>query len=272
MVESTFYFPTLTQNTGAGCRAVLVMNLLEIKNIQKSFGSTPVLNGISFSLAERQTLAILGRSGCGKTTLLKIIAGLVDPTPCPSPVGREIAQVILQNQDITTQTPQQRGIVYLYQEALLFPHLNVFENVAFGLRLRKLPKADIQQRTTHLLAALGLADHTQKMPTELSGGQKQRVAFGRALIVQPKLLLLDEPFGALDVETRSTMQILFKRIAAEQNIASIFVTHDLKEAILMGDQLGYMENGDLHIFNNLKEFAADPRTGMQAETEFWKNF
>lgn len=236
-------------------------NFLEVKSIQKSFGVTPVLNGISFGLVQHQTLAVLGRSGCGKTTLLKIIAGLLETD----------GQVILQNQDITRQPPRQRSIVYLYQEALLFPHLNVFENVAFGLRLRKLPDSDIQNRTDSMLVDLGLTDHARKMPTELSGGQKQRAAFGRALIVQPQILLLDEPFGALDVETRGAMQMLFKRIAAEQGITSIFVTHDLKEAVLMGDRLGYMESGKLFIFNNLKEFSEDERTGMQDEIQFWKN-
>ena len=236
------------------------MNLLAVKNIRKSFGASPVLNGISFALAEHQTLAILGRSGCGKTTLLKIIAGLLEAE----------GQVILQEKDISDQPPQQRGIVYLYQEALLFPHLNVFENIAFGLRLRKRPEAEIRQKVSVLLEDMGLQDHIRKMPTELSGGQKQRVAFGRALIVQPKLLLLDEPFGALDVETRGIMQVFFKRIAVELGITSIFVTHDLKESVLMGDRLGFMEQGNLHIFNDLNEFSSDDRTGMQAEIQFWE--
>jgi putrescine transport system ATP-binding protein len=236
------------------------MSFLEIHNLKKSFNSTAVLNGITFSLAERHTLAILGRSGSGKTTLLKILAGLLEGE----------GQVWLKGEDISKQTPQQRGIVYLYQESLLFPHLNVFENVAFGLRLRHLPKPEIQNRTEALLVGLGLTEHTRKMPTELSGGQKQRVAFGRALIIQPALLLLDEPFGALDVETRAQMQQLYKKVAVEQGITAIFVTHDLKEAILMGDQLGYMEQGNLHIFPDLQAFAADERTGMQQEIAFWK--
>ncbi len=265
MAEPAVCFSFIIQNTIA-VYTDLTMNFLEINNLKKSFGHTPVLNGISFGLAERQTLAILGRSGCGKTTLLKIIAGLLEPSPAES----ELGQVILQQQNISTQPPQQRGIVYLYQEALLFPHLNVFENVAFGLRLRKQPNTDVKNRVEAMLVDLGLTEHTRKMPTELSGGQKQRVAFGRALIVQPKLLLLDEPFGALDVETRGAMQVFYKRIAAEQGITSVFVTHDLKEAVLMGDQLGYMDSGNLHIFNDLQEFSNDERTGMRAEIDFWK--
>lgn len=238
------------------------MDFLDIKNISKSFGDTRVLNGISFGLAEHQTLAILGRSGCGKTTLLKIIAGLLDGN----------GQVLLREQDISALPPQQRGIVYLYQETLLFPHLNVFENVAFGLRLRALPEAEIQSRVGDLLESLGLAGHARSMPTALSGGQKQRVSFGRALIVEPRLLLLDEPFGALDTETRGAMQTLFKDIAERQGITSVFVTHDLKEAVLMGDRLGYMESGLLHIYDNLDAFAADEKTGMRREIEFWKKF
>jgi ABC-type Fe3+/spermidine/putrescine transport system ATPase subunit len=236
------------------------MQLLRVENIRKSFGGTPVLNGVSFELAAHETLAILGRSGCGKTTLLKILAGLLDSE------GR----LSLNGADITAQTPQQRGIIYLYQESLLFPHLNVFENIAFGLRLRKTDNDTLKNRTEAMLVGLGLAEHAGKMPTELSGGQKQRVAFGRALIIQPRLLLLDEPFGALDVETRTQMQELYKKVAAEQGISSVFVTHDLKEAVLMGDRLGYMESGNLHIYKDLQAFSTDPRTGMQQELNFWQ--
>ena len=236
------------------------MPFLELENIEKSFGDSSVLNRISLELEEHQTLAVLGRSGCGKTTLLKIIAGLLDSN------GR----IMLDGRAMNGLLPQQRGIVYLYQESLLFPHLNVFENVAFGLRLRKLPETDIRHRVSALLEALGLSDQGLKMPTALSGGQKQRVAFGRALIIQPKLLLLDEPFGALDVETRSAMQSLFKKIASEVGITTLFVTHDLKEAVLMGDRLGYMEHGQLEIFDSLAAFIADERTGMRQEIEFWQ--
>ena len=235
------------------------MNFLTLVNIKKSFAETPVLNGISFGLAAHQTLAVLGRSGCGKTTLLKIIAGLLEGS----------GQVFLDAIDLSSRPPQQRGMVYLYQESLLFPHLNVFENVAFGLRLRKLPADEIKIRTESMLVDLGLSEHYKKMPTALSGGQKQRVAFGRALIIQPKLLLLDEPFGALDLETRGQMQELFKRVAHEKGIASIFVTHDLKEALLMGDQWGYMENGYFEIFDTLEAFSQDPRTGVRSEIDFW---
>lgn len=238
------------------------MYFLELKNVKKNFGAARVLNDLSFGLEARQTLAVLGRSGCGKTTLLKVIAGLLDGE----------GEILLEKSDISHWPPQQRGIVYIYQEPLLFPHLNVFENVAFGLRLRKNPTEEVKTRTDAMLMDLGLADHAQKMPTELSGGQKQRVAFGRALIIQPKLLLLDEPFGALDVETRGQMQQLYQQVAAAQGITSIFVTHDLKESLLMGNRWGYMENGHLDIFDHVEAFSSDPRTGVRSEIDFWKKY
>jgi ABC-type sugar transport system ATPase subunit len=235
---------------------------LSVQNLQKSFGQTDILRNCSFDLSEGKTLSILGKSGCGKTTLLKIIAGLLDD------FGGDI---FLNDENVNQKTPQTRNIVYLYQEPLLFPHLNVFENVAFGLVLRKIPSAIIKTKTEMMLQELELSDQMLKKPHQLSGGQKQRVAFGRALIIEPKLLLLDEPFGALDVETRATMQHFFKKIVVQHQISSVFVTHDLKEAVLLGDNLGFMENGQLKIYAELADFVADEKTGMKGEIEFWKS-
>src|SRR5262249_13796668 len=153
------------------------------------------------------------RSGCGKTTLLKIIAGLLDP---------DSGAVFLQETNINGVPAHKRNIVYLYQEALLFPHLNVFENIAFGLRLRKMPEAIIHNRTMEMIRSLELEEQREKMPHLLSGGQKQRVSFGRALIINPLLLLLDEPFGNLDVGTRAGMQEFFRTVAQKFKITSIF--------------------------------------------------
>ncbi|MDX2135401.1 MAG: ABC transporter ATP-binding protein [Saprospiraceae bacterium] len=231
------------------------------QGLTAGYGDTEIYAALSFSLEKGETLAILGRSGCGKTTLLKTLAGLH-----PASAG----EVILNGEVLTGREPGRRGILYLYQEPLLFPHLNVFENVAFGLRLRRIVEAEVRTRTNALLEKLELGPPARQMPEQLSGGQKQRVAFGRALNVQPPVLLLDEPFGNLDVETRANMQQLFKTIAREQHISAIFVTHDLKEAVLMGDRLAYMESGQLSTYADLDAFVADPRTGMSREMDFWQ--
>jgi len=235
---------------------------LDVIRLRKAFGREPVLRGLSFSLEGHRTLSILGRSGCGKTTLLKIIAGLE---------AAGDGQVVLQGEDITQKAPQDRGVVYLYQEPLLFPHLNVWDNVAFGLRLRRLDTAQIRRRVDEMLENLELSEHPDKMPNQLSGGQRQRVAFGRALIVNPALLLLDEPFASLDVEIRATMQRLFKRVAAQYEITALFVTHDLKEAILMGDRIAYMRDGTLKTYASKDAFIADPEVGVQNEIAFWNS-
>ena len=234
---------------------------LKVENLQKSIDEVEILRNVSFELAQGSTLSILGKSGCGKSSLLKIIAGLwVD----------FVGNIFLENQKINITPPQERSIVYLYQEPLLFPHLNVFDNVAFGLSLRKMAKYQIQERTNSMLTELEISEHAKKMPHQLSGGQKQRVAFGRALITEPKLLLLDEPFGALDSETRSVMQQFFKRITHLHHISSIFVTHDLKEAVLMGDRLSFMEAGMLKMYDTLEDFIHDDKTGVRNEIAFWK--
>ncbi|MEM6343288.1 MAG: ABC transporter ATP-binding protein [Bacteroidota bacterium] len=237
--------------------------MIHCERLNKRFGSEQVLEEVSFSLAERETLSVLGRSGSGKTTLLKILAGLE---------SADEGEILLKGQRINEQSPQERGIVYLYQEALLFPHLNVFENLAFGLRLRRTPSPEVKRAVEEMLARLGLSEQASKMPYQLSGGQKQRVSFGRALIINPKVLLLDEPFGALDVETRSSMQAFLKEVSLEYQITAIFVTHDLKEALLMGDRIGYMRAGKLDIYDSKEAFVQDPRTEAQSEIEFWKRY
>lgn len=235
---------------------------LETKGLEKSFGREHVLRGCSFSLEEHRTLSILGRSGSGKTTLLRIIAGLEEA---------DRGEVLMAGKQLDKIPPYRRGVVYLYQEPLLFPHLNVFENIAFGLRLRHDEAPEVRRRTMEMLDDLELSDQAGKMPDQLSGGQRQRVNFGRALIVNPKLLLLDEPFGALDATTRESMQVLFRRIAAKFRITALFVTHDLKEALLMGDVLASMREGKLKMYSDKQAFIADEETGVKKEIDFWKS-
>jgi len=233
---------------------------LEVNNISKRYGSKSIFTDVSFVLPAHRTLSILGKSGCGKSTLLKIISGIE---------LQDEGSIILQGKNISLLNPNQRNIVYLFQEALLFPHLNVYENIAFGLRIRKEKPAQIASKVDAMLQSLELTEHVLKMPHQLSGGQKQRVAFGRALIINPPLILLDEPFSSLDVEIRSSMQQLYKTIAKQFDINALFVTHDLKEALLMGDLISYMEGGKLEIYESKQQFINDPRTGVLNEITFW---
>ena len=234
---------------------------LQVSGLKKNFGSETVLGGVDLSVERNRTLSILGRSGSGKTTLLKVMAGLETP---------DSGDILLDSEQVTAKPPQRRNMVYLYQEPLLFPHLNVFENVAFGLRIRKVRGDQLKKRTRHMLGELGLEQHAGKMVRQLSGGQRQRVAFGRALITNPGVLLLDEPFGALDSETRSQMQRLLKKVVREFQITAIFVTHDLKEALAMGDQIGLMKNGQLRLFPDVRTFLNAGVSGVDEEMAFWK--
>ncbi len=234
---------------------------LVVTDLAKAYGTEPVLRGVSLGVPRGETLAVLGRSGGGKTTLLKVLAGLET---------EDAGSIVVDGRSLTGVPPQQRGAVYLYQEPLLFPHLDVFENVAFGLRLRKMPRPEVQSRVHAMLDRLGLEAHARKQPHQLSGGQQQRVAFGRAAIVEPAVLLLDEPFGKLDVETRADMQQLFRATVHAHGITTLFVTHDLKEALVVGDRLGHLRGGVLETYASREAFVADPSTGVEAEQAFWQ--
>lgn len=236
--------------------------MLTVTSLAKSFGSTPVLNNISVELPAGEVLAVLGRSGCGKTTLLKILAGLEAP---------DSGDVLMDGQSVLSIPPERRQVVYLYQEPLLFPHLNVFENVAFGLRIRHVDNATVTQQVGDMLADLELSDQAHKQPNQLSGGQRQRVSFGRALIIRPRLLLLDEPFGNLDAQTRTTMQELFGRVAQQYGMTALFVTHDTREALTVGTRFGYLDRGVMTTYAAVGDFVADPRTGVHTELAFWES-
>jgi ABC-type sulfate/molybdate transport systems ATPase subunit len=236
--------------------------MLEVAALSKSFGSQPVLRAVSLTLPAGEVLAVLGRSGGGKTTLLKIIAGLEVP---------DAGTLGLNGHDLRPLPPHERQLVYLYQEPLLFPHLTVFENIAFGLRIRKMAKGEVTQQVTQLLDELDLRVHAQKAPHQLSGGQRQRVSFGRALIIRPRLLLLDEPFGNLDAQTRADMQQLFLRVRRQHQMTAIFVTHDSREALTVGTRFAYLEQGQLTTFASKADFVQDARTTIQEEVRFWES-
>lgn len=235
---------------------------LDINELSKSYGNEKVLDKLNFAVEEHYTLSILGKSGCGKTTLLKIIAGLLQP---------DKGSISLKGNNVTNLKPEERNFVYMYQEALLFPHLDVFENIAFGLRVRKMSEQVIKEKTHAMIHQLELDGMQEKMPHQLSGGQKQRVAFGRAIIVNPEILLLDEPFANLDTSTRRRMQQLFKRMVHEKGITSLFVTHNLKEAILMGDDIATLKSGQLHKYDSINAFIRNRETGVQDEIAFWES-
>lgn len=236
--------------------------MIEVKNIHKRFGKEEVLTGLSFQHSRHQTLSILGESGSGKSTLLKIIAGLE---------SADNGEIRVDGDSIIHKKPKERGVVYLYQEPLLFPHMTVTENIRFGLTFKKQTAGEIKEKTREMIDRLKLTGQEGKYPHQLSGGQKQRVAFGRAFIIRPKILLLDEPFASLDSGTREEMQILYKEVTDKEKITTLFVTHDLKEALITGDKFGLMSEGRLALYENRHEFINDSKTGVKQEIEFWKN-
>ena len=234
--------------------------MIDLRDISKSFGNEEVLRNVSFSLSGNETLSILGKSGSGKTTLLKIIAGLIE----------DYSGTIHHNgEPVDHLKPRERGMVYLYQEPLLFPHLTVSENIGFGLKIQGYNENVIREKTGEMVERLHIKGQEKKYPHQLSGGQKQRVAFGRAFIIHPRVLLLDEPFGSLDPETRSEMQQLFVEISASEQITTMFVTHDLKEALITGTRFGMMVNGSLKVYETHEYFISDAETGVQDELSFW---
>ncbi len=234
--------------------------MVTLNNIRKAFEGQPVLKGVNLRVEDGETLAVLGRSGSGKTTLLKVMAGIHRAYEGSMRVDGEA---------IDHLPPQKRGIVYLYQDALLFPHLTARENIAFGLNVRNATAIDREEKVTQVLRSLRLSEHGQKYPAELSGGQRQRVAFGRALIIQPAILLLDEPFASLDFGTRREMQRLFKRVAHQHAMTTLFVTHDAREALSVGSRFAHMEDGRLHVFPDRQAFINDEASGIRDEINFW---
>ena len=235
---------------------------LRVHDLAKRHGATSVFADLSLELDAGETLAVIGASGCGKTTLLRIVAGLEQA---------DEGSIHIDGREISHATPQTRGAVYLYQEPLLFPHLDVFENIAFGLRLRATAQRTLQDEVKTMLDMLELGALARRAPASLSGGQRQRVAFGRALIVRPALLLLDEPFSNLDPAARAAMQALCKRMTYAHGSTVLFVTHDLKEALIMGDRYARLADGHYHSYTDRAAFCADPASGVTTELAFWRD-
>jgi sulfate transport system ATP-binding protein len=207
---------------------------IDVENVSKAFGEFAALREVTLSVPEGSLTALLGPSGSGKSTLLRIIAGLEEP---------DQGAVLIEGADVTIAPPQQRGIGFVFQHYAAFTHMSVRENVAFGLRIRKWPKPQIRTRVDELLALVGLTAWGNQRPAQLSGGQRQRMALARALAIEPRVLLLDEPFGALDANVRAELRQWLRRLHDEQGVTTVLVTHDQEEAMDVADTLAVMNEG-----------------------------
>src|SRR6185436_12079276 len=210
---------------------------IALENISRRFGNQWVVDNVSLEVADKELFVLLGSSGSGKSTILRMIAGLSEPTS-----GR----ILLHGRDVTNLSPQQRNTGFVFQNYSIFRHMTVAENVEFGLRIRKAPKEDRARRREQLLELVGLSGLGARYAHQLSGGQQQRVALARALVYEPNVLLLDEPFGALDVKIRSQLRRSFREIQARLGLTAILVTHDQEEAFELADRVAAMDRGRLH--------------------------
>lgn len=223
--------------------------LIQFKNVVKDFDGQIVLKGIDLDIYENEFVTLLGPSGCGKTTLLRILGGFLEPTE---------GQVIFDGQDILKLPPYKRELNTVFQKYALFPHMNVYDNIAFGLKIKKMSKDIIEQKVMKMLKLINLEGYEKKNVTLLSGGQQQRVAIARALVNEPSVLLLDEPLGALDLKLRKEMQYELKRIQQEVGITFIFVTHDQEEALTMSDKIVVMKEGEIQQVGTPQDIYNEP--------------
>lgn len=229
---------------------------LELKEIKKSFTEgEAVLDNISLEISKGEFITLLGSSGCGKTTTLRIIAGLEQP---------DAGSVWLDGREVTGLEPNQRDVNTVFQNYALFPHMNVAENIGYGLKLKKVPKSEIRKKVSQMLELVQLEGYEKRKPSELSGGQKQRVAIARALVNNPKVLLLDEPLGALDLQLRRAMQIELKHLQKKLGITFIYITHDQEEAINMSDRIAVMKDGRIEQIGTPDEIYNHPKTSYVA--------
>ena len=230
--------------------------IIELRDISKNFGDQQVLRGINLDIYENEFLTLLGPSGCGKTTILRIIAGFEEPSN---------GQVLFNGENIAKLPPYKREVNTVFQKYALFPFLNVRDNVAFGLKLKGLDDDIISQRVDRMLSMVGLKGYEKRDVTRLSGGQQQRVAIARALINEPKVLLLDEPLGALDAKLRKGMQIELKKIQKEVGITFVFVTHDQEEALSMSDTIVVINDGIIQQVGSPMDIYNEPEKRFVAE-------
>ncbi|WP_305303277.1 spermidine/putrescine ABC transporter ATP-binding protein [Romboutsia ilealis] len=234
----------------------MVENIIELKNLCKYYDESTVLDNFSLNIKKNEFLTLLGPSGCGKTTTLKIIAGFE---------YADDGKVIFEGKDINNIPPYQRPINTVFQKYALFPHMNIYENIAFGLRIKKLPKDEIDRKVKEMLKLVALEGYENRKIDSLSGGQQQRIAIARALVNEPKVLLLDEPLGALDLKLRQEMQIELKRMQQKLGITFIFVTHDQEEALSMSDTIIVMNKGKIQQMGTPEDIYNEPKNSFVAK-------
>jgi len=234
----------------------MTKNAVEIVDVTKRFGEVVAVNHVTLSIKENEFFSLLGPSGCGKTTTLRIIAGLEDP---------DEGTVKLRGKIVNDLPPYRRNVGMVFQNLALFPHMTVFDNIAFGLKMRKVPKAEIKRRVMEMLRITRMEGLENRKIHQLSGGQQQRVAIARALIIEPDVLLLDEPLGALDLKIRLAMQVELKRIQREVGTTFVYVTHDQGEALSMSDRIAVMKDGKVQQIGTPMEIYERPKTRFVAD-------
>lgn len=237
------------------------MTVLHLDHLSAGYGDNQVLRRVTLEISDGELVALLGPSGCGKTTILKLVAGLLPPVS---------GDLRFNAESVLSVPAERRGAVMVFQKPLLFPHLTVAENVAFGLKMRRTPKADLSQRVNEALRLVQLDGFERRKPHELSGGQEQRVSLARALVTEPRVLLLDEPFSALDESLRGEMRELVRALQRRLNITTLFVTHDQAEAALMADRIALILHGGVEQFGAPRDFYLHPATPAAAQFFGWR--
>ena len=230
--------------------------VVSLRDIVVEFDGQRILDGLDLDIHDKEFVTLLGSSGCGKTTTLRLIAGFLEPNA---------GKVLLKGEDITGVPPYKRPVNTVFQKYALFPHLNVFENVAFGLRLKKLDEDTIRRKVRDMLEVVGLKGFERRSISQMSGGQQQRVAIARSLVNEPEILLLDEPLGALDLKLRKEMQLELKRLQREMNITFIYVTHDQEEALTMSDTVVVMNGGKVQQIGTPEDIYNEPKNAFVAD-------
>ena len=230
--------------------------IVEIKNVNKLYGENHVVHNLDMQVYEGEFLTMLGPSGCGKTTILRMIGGFEEPSD---------GQILVEGERVEDKEPFERNVNTVFQSYALFPHMDIFNNIAYGLKMKKVKKAEIKERADEMLQLVQLTGFEKRYPSQLSGGQKQRVAIARALINRPRVLLLDEPLGALDMKLRKEMQLELKNLQKQLGITFIYVTHDQEEALTMSDRIAIMNQGYLDQLDTPEQIYKKPATKFVAD-------